>query len=213
MTSVQQDQKGQEDQKDHEGRGQDPRPHQVKGAHIITERIEVGVPIERAYEQWTQYDHWNEMFKKESAKVGGGAGSGQEHDSGGTDRDRGSDEPTGSGKKERGGDRRAEEEEVTVTAKIGPSRRAWTAEITEEDPPHRISWRARGGVDAHGTTTFHRLADRLTKVMVEIEYRPSGVVETVGNFFRMQRRRVRRDLRLFKNHVELRSAGRNGRDG
>ena len=27
--------------------------------------------------------------------------------------------------------------------------------------------------------------------------------QTVGNFFRMQRRRVRKDLKLFKNYIEL----------
>lgn len=41
-------------------------------------------------------------------------------------------------------------------------------------------------------------------MMVQMEYHPAGAVETVGNFFRMQRRRVRKDLRLFKHFIELR---------
>jgi uncharacterized membrane protein len=64
-------------------------------------------------------------------------------------------------------------------------------------------WRAKGGIQAKGVTSFHRLDDRLTYLMVEIEYHPSGFLETIGNFFRMQRRRVRKDLKLFKNYVEL----------
>jgi uncharacterized membrane protein len=62
-----------------------------------------------------------------------------------------------------------------------------------------------------GTTSFHGLDDRLTRVMVEVEYHPRGLLETVGNFFRMPRRRVRRDLRLFKNHAELQ--GLDGKGG
>jgi len=34
-----------------------------------------------------------------------------------------------------------------------------------------------------GTTSFHRLDDRLTRLMVEIEYRPAGFLEVVGNFW------------------------------
>ena len=92
---------------------------------------------------------------------------------------------------------------VQVQAKIGPSERKWTAEIVGTERGHRVSWRSKGPLRAVGSTSFHRLDDRLTKVMVQIEYQPHGAIETVGNFFRMPRRRVRRDLRLFKNFAEL----------
>lgn len=146
----------------------------VKSSHIITEHIDVGVPASDAYERWTDYGKWSEMFKKESA-----------------------DAPAG-----RGGTGRAPRK-IQVRAHIGPSERQWTAEIEEAQPGHRIRWTSKGPLRARGTTTFHRLDDRLTRVMVQVEYRPTGLLETVGNFFRMQRRRVRRDLRLFKNFVEL----------
>ena len=157
----------------------------VKGAHIITESIQVGVPVDVAFDEWGRYDKWHQMFKKESASTRRGK-----------DSDKGSQ---GSGD---GGDQAAGD--ISVTAKIGPSTRRWSAEVTKTDPPHRLEWRPKGGLQAKGVTSFHSLDERLTKVMVEIEYRPSGLFETVGNFFRMQRRRVRRDLRLFKNYVELR---------
>lgn len=95
------------------------------------------------------------------------------------------------------------EGDAKVSSKIGPSQRQWTTEVTETEPGRRIDWKSKGGLRAKGATTFHRIDDRLTRVMVEIEYQPSGFMETVGNFLRMQRRRVRKDLRLFKNHVEL----------
>jgi uncharacterized membrane protein len=151
-------------------------PQPVKGAHIITEHIDVGVPPERAYEFWTDYGHWSDIFKKESAQ----------------------NVASGSGRRSH-----SEHQKVRITAKIGPSERKWRAEITETEPGVMVSWRATGGVHAMGRTSFHRLDDRLTHLMVEIEYRPTGFLEIVGNFFRMQRRRVRRDLRLFKNHAEL----------
>jgi uncharacterized membrane protein len=96
---------------------------------------------------------------------------------------------------------------VSVTAQIGPSRRTWESDITDVEQDRRISWRSKGDVQAMGTTTFHSLDDRLTRLMVEIEYRPNGFVELIGNVLRMQRRRVRRDLRLFKNYVELHAGG------
>jgi uncharacterized membrane protein len=145
-------------------------PKPVKGAHIITEHIDVGVPNDKAFELWTNYEKWSDMFKKESAKTARGQGTKQK---------------------------------IQVTAKLGPAQRQWQAEITESEPGQRISWRATGGVQAMGSTSFHRLDDRLTHLMVEVEYRPTGLLEVVGNFFRMQRRRVRRDLRLFKNYAEL----------
>ena len=147
-------------------------PTRVKGAHIITEHIDVGVPNQTAFDTWTDYGKWSRIFKKESASVRSNS--------------------TGSSGRR-----------VKVDAKIGPSQRQWETEITESERGRRLSWRSKGGVQALGTTSFHRLDDRLTRVMVEIEYRPTGFVEVVGNFFRMQRRRVRRDLRLFKHHVEL----------
>lgn len=158
----------------------------VKSSHIITEHIDVGVPADEAFECWTKYDKWSEIFKNESASTNGRKG--------GADRG-GRSQAGGRGK------------EIKVSAKIGPSERQWTAQVADVEPGHRIRWRSKGPLKAKGTTTFHRLDDRLTRLMVEIEYQPTGALEVIGNFFRMQRRRVRRDLRLFKNYLELRGTG------
>ncbi len=89
-------------------------------------------------------------------------------------------------------------------AKIGPSRRTWRAEITEAVPDERIAWRSKGGADTKGVVTFHELDDDLTRILVEMEYHPIGAVEGIGNLLRIQRRRVKRDLRLFKHFIEVR---------
>lgn len=92
---------------------------------------------------------------------------------------------------------------VTWTAKIGPSRRQWTTQITEQVPDERIAWKTTGGAETVGVVTFHSLEERLTRVVVDMEYHPKGIVEGVGNLLRIQRRRVRRDLKLFKHFLEL----------
>jgi len=96
-----------------------------------------------------------------------------------------------------------EDDKLEFEAKIGPVRRKWKAEIVEQVPDQRIAWRSTGGAENAGVVTFHSLDDSLTRVMVQMEYHPKGAVEHVGNFLRVQRRRVRRDLRLFKNYLEL----------
>lgn len=92
---------------------------------------------------------------------------------------------------------------VEWTAKIGPSRRTWTAKITEQVPDEKIAWESQEGPENRGVVSFHELDANLTLVVVEMEYFPSGVVEKVGNLFLVARRRVRNDLRLFKHFIEL----------
>lgn len=145
----------------------DGRAAPVKSSHIIAEHIDVGVPRETAYDQWTRYEDLSRYSKNEAAEV------------------------------ERG-------DRVGVSSKIGPFSRRWEAEIVEEVPGRRVVWRSVGGANHMGVASFHELDGRLTRVMVEMEYHPSGAIETIGNFLRMQRRRVRKDLRLFKNFIELR---------
>ncbi len=92
------------------------------------------------------------------------------------------------------------------TSKIGPSRRTWEAEITDERPRERVEFRSKGGLKLRGAVSFHSLDRDLTRVQVQLVYDPTGFVEHVGNLVRIQRRRVRRDLRLFKHRVELDAA-------
>lgn len=97
-----------------------------------------------------------------------------------------------------------EDDEVGWTARIGPVRREWKARITEQVPDERIAWRSQGGPEHQGVVTFHSLDEDLTHVMVQMHYHPHGPLEVVANKLRIQRRRVRRDLRLFKHFLELR---------
>src|SRR6185437_11392088 len=74
--------------------------------------------------------------------------------------------------------------------------------ITEQVPDQRIVWKSqgeKGHVD--GAVTFHELAPELTRVLVVLEYHPGGVVESTGNLWRAQGRRVRLELKHFRRHV------------
>jgi len=152
------------------GRSGADQGHVQKIAWLIDEQIDVGVARREAYNQWTQFDKFSEIFK------------GVE----------GVDQADG------------EDDKLHWSAKIGPSRRQFDAEITEQLPDRRIAWKASGGANVQGVVTFHELDRELTHINVEMVYRPQGFVEHVGNWFRSARRRVRKDLKLFKNYIELR---------
>jgi uncharacterized membrane protein len=92
---------------------------------------------------------------------------------------------------------------VEWTAKIGPATRTWKAQITEQVPDEKIAWQSKDGPEHRGVISFHELDANLTLVTVEMEYFPHGLVEKTGNIFLVARRRVRKDLRLFKHFIEL----------
>ncbi|MEW2403145.1 SRPBCC family protein [Streptomyces sp. NPDC046862] len=90
-------------------------------------------------------------------------------------------------------------------AKIWWSSRSWKATTREQLPDDRISWTSEG---AKGTTkgvvSFHSLGENLTRVLLVIEYYPSGFFEKTGNIWRAQGRRVRLDLKHFARFITLR---------
>lgn len=65
-------------------------------------------------------------------------------------------------------------------------------------------WTSEG---AKGTTrgcvTFHELAPSLTRIVMIVEYYPSGLFEKTGNLWRAQGRRLRLDLKNFLRHAML----------
>ncbi|MER6804048.1 SRPBCC family protein, partial [Streptomyces sp. NPDC000678] len=88
--------------------------------------------------------------------------------------------------------------------KVFWSNRSWKARTTEQVPDDRIAWSSEG---AKGTTkgvvSFHRLADNLTRVLLVIEYYPTGLFEKTGNIWRAQGRRARLDLKNFARFITL----------
>ena len=91
-------------------------------------------------------------------------------------------------------------------ADIGGVRREWDAEITEQHPDERIAWTARDGAHNAGVVTFHRLDDDTTRVMLQLEFEPEGMVEQAGDKLGFVRRRAAGDLERFKSYIEGRGA-------
>ncbi|MEU0173984.1 SRPBCC family protein [Streptomyces massasporeus] len=95
--------------------------------------------------------------------------------------------------------------------KVWWSNRSWKATTTEQVPDDRISWTSEG---AKGTTkgvvSFHRLTDNLTRVLLVIEYYPSGFFEKTGNIWRAQGRRTRLDLKNFVRFITIKGEAEDG---
>ena len=92
------------------------------------------------------------------------------------------------------------------TAEINGQREEWKAEITEQIPDERIAWKAVDGKDNAGVVTFHRLGDDSTKIMVQLDFEPKGVMQKVGSALGSDDRQVKGDLERFKEFVETRGA-------
>ncbi|WP_086560745.1 SRPBCC family protein [Streptomyces africanus] len=95
--------------------------------------------------------------------------------------------------------------------KVFWSNRSWKATTTEQVPDDRIAWTSEG---AKGTTkgvvSFHRLTDDLTRVLLVIEYYPSGFFEKTGNIWRAQGRRARLDLKNFVRFITIKGEAEDG---
>jgi uncharacterized membrane protein len=99
---------------------------------------------------------------------------------------------------------RADDTHSDWQAKIFLSSRSWKATTTEQVPDQRIEWTSEGAKGStKGVVTFHPLGENLTRVLLVIEYYPSGLFEKTGNIWRAQGRRTRLDLKHFARFVTM----------
>lgn len=89
-------------------------------------------------------------------------------------------------------------------ANVSGKDKEWDAEITEQIPDQRIAWRSVNGAPNDGVVSFHRIADDRTRIMLQMDYDPEGVVENVGNALGVFSNRVEGDLERFKEFLESR---------
>jgi hypothetical protein len=80
-------------------------------------------------------------------------------------------------------------------------------EIVDERPNERITWERADRVEGTAVITFHRLSDRLTRVMVTYDHQPKGMLEKTTSLLRSSRRALRADLVRFKAFVEMDEEG------
>jgi uncharacterized membrane protein len=133
----------------------------------IQESIDVGVPIDVAYNEWTQFEDFPEfMHRVEQIE-------------------------------------QIDDTHLVWHENIWGRRRTWKAEITDQTPNERIAWRSEDGVENVGVITFHDMGDRLTRILVNLDFQPKGLMEKTASGFRMSRRALRSDLMRFKAHIEM----------
>ncbi len=102
------------------------------------------------------------------------------------------------------------DDRVHWVAQIAGQEKEWDARITEQAPDKRIAWKSEDGAENAGVVTFHRIDDNVTKVMLQVDYDPEGVVESTGDKLGFVGRRVDGDLGRFKDFIEERGRATGG---
>lgn len=134
----------------------------------VEKSCEVNVPVNTAYNQWTQFEDFPQFME---------------------------------GVKEV---RQLDDTHLHWHAEVAGKDKEWDAQITEQIPDKRIAWRSVSGALNGGVVTFHRIDDNTTRIMVQMDYEPEGVVENVGDAMGVFSRRVQGDLERFKDFIESR---------
>lgn len=88
--------------------------------------------------------------------------------------------------------------------KIAGVEREFDAEITEQHPDERVAWTTENGTHQAGVVTFHRIDDATTRVTLQLDHDPQGLVEKAGDALGIIQRRVKGDLANFKQYIESR---------
>src|SRR4051794_10599410 len=95
-----------------------------------------------------------------------------------------------------------DDDTVKWDEKIWFSKRHWEGEITERRKNERIAWKTTSGMAHAGVVTFHRMEKNLTRVMVDMDFVPQGMIEKMASGLRFVKRAVQADLARFKAYVE-----------
>jgi uncharacterized membrane protein len=134
----------------------------------IEQSIVVEVPVQMAYNQWTQFEEFPRFMDGVESV------------------------------------RQLDDKRLHWRVNIGGKVKEWDAEITEQHPDERIAWTTRSGARNAGVVTFHRLDENRTKIMLQVDYEPEGVVENVGDAVGIVSGRIKGDLERFKEFIESR---------
>jgi uncharacterized membrane protein len=99
--------------------------------------------------------------------------------------------------------KKEDRDKINWTEKIWFSTRQWEGEITERRKNDRIAWKSTKGTQHSGVVSFHKLDTNLTRVLVTVDFVPSGMIEKMASGMRFVKRAVEADLARFKAYVEL----------
>jgi uncharacterized membrane protein len=89
-------------------------------------------------------------------------------------------------------------------ADVGGRELEWDAEITEQEPDKRISWKSISGVTNAGTVRFDGIGAGRTRVRLWMSYEPDGPTEHIGAALGVMERQVQTTVEEFKKFIEAR---------
>ncbi len=90
-------------------------------------------------------------------------------------------------------------------AEIWGKEKEWDAEITEQEPDRRISWKSVSGAPNAGTVRFEPLSEERTRVRLVMAYEPEDTLENVGDALGIFTSTVESSIEQFKKYIESRS--------
>ena len=101
--------------------------------------------------------------------------------------------------------RQLDERRLHWTVSIGGVRREFEAEIVEQHPDERVAWRSIDGTSHAGVVTFHKLGPTRSRIMLQLDMEPEGLVEKAGDKLGIVARQAKKDMENFKKFIESRS--------
>jgi uncharacterized membrane protein len=100
--------------------------------------------------------------------------------------------------------RQKDDTHLRWVAEVNGRVKEWDAEITQQEPDQRVAWQSTSGATNAGVVTFHRIDGDTTRVTVQMDVEPDGVVESAGLAVGALERQVKGDLERFKEFIESR---------
>jgi uncharacterized membrane protein len=98
--------------------------------------------------------------------------------------------------------RQIDDKHLHWKAKVGAQTKEWDAEIVEQTPERRISWRSTQGAHNEGVVDFLPMDGGRTKLTAIITYEPDNLMESAGDVLGFMSRRVQGDLVRFRDFIE-----------
>jgi uncharacterized membrane protein len=91
-------------------------------------------------------------------------------------------------------------------AEIFGKQEEWDAEITEQEPDRRISWKSISGPPNAGTVRFEPIGENRTRVRLVMSYAPDGTIEAAGSALGAVDAQVQTSVEQFKSFIESRGS-------
>ena len=88
------------------------------------------------------------------------------------------------------------------TANIAGKIKHWRAEILEQQPDRLVSWRSIEGAQNDGQVRFEPLGPDRSRVTLQLDVEPEGIVEKAGDALGIVERRVKGDLERYREFIE-----------